>query len=90
LRIYASLPKTLANKLVCTAARLLNITPIRSIDWRTLHEMVTSIRLDLSQLYAIGSRRFVLNKHLLRGDKLKERTFKGFLLGYDALNIYRV
>ncbi|KAF2818585.1 hypothetical protein CC86DRAFT_375651 [Ophiobolus disseminans] len=58
LRIYASLPKTLANKL------------------RTLHEIVTSIRLDLSRLYAIGSRGFVLNKHLLRGDKLKERTFK--------------
>ena len=32
LRIYASLPKTLANKLVCTAARLLNITPTRSIN----------------------------------------------------------
>jgi hypothetical protein len=32
----------------------------------------------------------VLNKHLLRGDKLKDCTFKGFLLGYDALNIYQV
>jgi hypothetical protein len=32
LYIYASLPKTLANKLVCTAARLLNITPIKSIN----------------------------------------------------------
>ncbi|KAF2820917.1 hypothetical protein CC86DRAFT_303978 [Ophiobolus disseminans] len=32
LRIYASLPKTLANKLVCTAARLLNIMPTRSIN----------------------------------------------------------
>jgi hypothetical protein len=32
LRIYASLPKTLANKLVCTAARLLNITPTKSIN----------------------------------------------------------
>ena len=31
IRIYASLPKTLANKLVCTVARLLNITPTRSI-----------------------------------------------------------
>jgi hypothetical protein len=33
---------------------------------------------------------FVLNKHLLRGDKLKDRTFKGFLIGYDTSNIYRV
>jgi hypothetical protein len=90
LRIYAGLPKALANKLVCTAARLLNITPTKSINWRTLHEMVTGIRLNLSRLHAIGSRGFVLNKHLPRGDKLEDRTFKGFLLGYDASNIYRV
>jgi hypothetical protein len=32
----------------------------------------------------------VLNKHLARGDKLEDRTFKGFLLRYDALNIYQV
>jgi len=64
LRIYAGLPKTLANELVCTAARLLNITPTRSIDWRTPHEMVTGVRPDLSRLHAIGSRGFVLKKHL--------------------------
>jgi hypothetical protein len=32
LRIHAGLPKTLSNELVCTAARLLNITPTRSIN----------------------------------------------------------
>jgi hypothetical protein len=32
----------------------------------------------------------VLNKHIARGDKLEDRTFKGFLLSYNALNIYRV
>jgi hypothetical protein len=48
LRIHAGLPKTLANELVCTAARLLNITPTRSINWRTPHEIVTSVYLDLS------------------------------------------
>jgi hypothetical protein len=52
--------------------------------------MVTSVRLDLSQLHAIRSRGFVLNKHLPRGDKLKDRTFKGFLLRYNASNIYQV
>jgi hypothetical protein len=50
--------------------------------------MVTGIRPDLSQLYMIGSRRSVLNKHLPRGDKLKDRTFEGFLVGYDASSIY--
>ncbi|KNG52825.1 reverse transcriptase rna-dependent dna [Stemphylium lycopersici] len=90
LRIHAGLPKTLANELVCTAARLLNITPTRSIDWRTPQEMVTGVRPDLSRLHVIGSLGFVLNKHLPRGDKLEDRTFEGFLLGYDASNIYRV
>ena len=90
LRIQAGLPKTLANELVCTAARLLNITPTKSIDWRTPQEMVTGIRPDLSRLHVIGSRGFVLNKHLPRGDKLEDRTFEGFLIGYDASNIFRV
>jgi len=90
LRIHAGLPKTLANELVCTAARLLNVTPTKSIAWRTPHEMVTGVRPDLSRFHAIGSRGFVLNKHLARGDKLEDRTFEGFLLGYDASNIYRV
>jgi hypothetical protein len=52
--------------------------------------MVTGVRSDLSQLRVIGSCGFVLNKHLPRGDKLKDRTFKGFLVGYDASNIYQV
>ena len=90
LRIHAGLPKNLANELVCTAAKLVNITPTKSIDWRTPQEMVTDIRPDLSRLRVIGSRGFVLNKHLPRGDKLEDRTFEGFLVGYDASNIFRV
>jgi hypothetical protein len=90
LRIHSGLPKALANELVCTAARLLNITPTKSIDWRTPQEMVTGVCPDLSRLRLVGSRGFVLNKHLPRGDKLEDRTFEGFLVGYDASNIYRV
>ena len=90
LRIHAGIPKALANELVCTAAKLLNFTPTKSIDWRTPQEMVTGVRPDLSRLHIIGSRGFVLNKHLPRGDKLEDRTFEGFLVGYDASNIFRV
>ncbi|KAG9376259.1 hypothetical protein A1F94_012806 [Pyrenophora tritici-repentis] len=42
--------------------------------------MVTGVRPDLSRLHAIGSRGFVLNKHLPRGDKLEDRTFEDFSL----------
>jgi hypothetical protein len=90
IRIHAGLPKALANELVCTAARILNITPTKSIAWRTPQEMVTGVCPDLSRLRVIGNRGFVLNKHLPRGDKLEDRTFEGFLVGYDASNIYRV
>jgi hypothetical protein len=46
--------------------------------------MVTGVCPDLSRLHAIGSRGFVLDKHLPRGDKLEDCTFEGFLLGYNA------
>jgi hypothetical protein len=88
IRIHAGLPKALANELVCTAVRLLNVTLTKALGWRTPQEIVTGVRLDLSRLHVIGSRGFLLNKHLLKGDKLEKRTFKGFLIGYDALNIY--
>ncbi|KAF7568826.1 hypothetical protein PtrM4_134390 [Pyrenophora tritici-repentis] len=89
IRIHAGLPKALANELVCTAVRLLNVTPTKALEWRTPQEMVTGIRPDLSRLHIIRSRGFILDKHLLRGDKLEKRTFEGFLIRYDASNIYR-
>jgi hypothetical protein len=46
--IHSSLPRTLSNKLVCTAARILNITPTKSIYWCIPQEMVTGICPDLS------------------------------------------
>jgi hypothetical protein len=52
--------------------------------------MVTGVCPNLSQLYVIRSRGFVLNTHLPRRDKLKDHTLEGFLLGYDASSIYRV
>jgi hypothetical protein len=90
IRIHAGLPKALANKLICTAVRLLNVTPTKALRWRTPQEIVTGIRLDLSRLHVIRSCRFLLNKHLLKGDKLEKRTFEGFLIGYNASNIYWV
>ncbi|KAK1917089.1 hypothetical protein P3342_001671 [Pyrenophora teres f. teres] len=80
LRIHAGLPKSLANELVCTAARILNITPTKSIDWRTPQEMVTGVRPDLSRLRVIGSRGFVLNKHLPEETNLKTAPLKDSLL----------
>jgi hypothetical protein len=88
--IHAGLPKALANELICTAVRLLNVTPTKALGWRTPQEMVTGIWPDLSRLHVIGSRGFLLDKHLPKGDKLEKRTFEGFLIGYDASNIYRV
>jgi hypothetical protein len=72
------------------AHQVLGNPSYQAIDWRTPQEMVTGVRPDLSRLHVIGSLGFVLNKHLPRGDKLEDRTFEGFLLGYDVSNIYRV
>jgi hypothetical protein len=78
----------LANGLVCTAVRIINITPTRPINWHTPQEMVTAVCPNLSQLHVIESCGFVLNMHLPRENKLKDCIFESFLIGYDASNIY--
>ena len=40
LRIKAGLPKSLSNELAITATRITNVTPTRSINWKTPYELV--------------------------------------------------
>jgi hypothetical protein len=43
IRIHAGLPKALANELVCTAVRPLNVTPTKALGWRPPPEMVNTV-----------------------------------------------
>ena len=90
LRIQGNLPKSLANELTITTVNLLNRTPTESNGWRTRYEMVTGNKPSLAHCAEIGSKAYVLDVHLKRGDKLQTRTMIGFLVGYDSTQIYRV
>jgi len=90
LRIHAGLPKSLSNELAITATRIANVTPTKTIEWRTPYELVHGRQPSVAYLATIGCKAYVLNKKLRTADKLESRTFTGYLLGYDSTNIFRI
>lgn len=90
LRIQAGLPKSLSNELVITATRITNVTPTKSIQWKTPYELVYGRQPSVAHFSQIGCKAYVLDKKLKKADKLESRTFVGYLVGYDSSNIFRV
>ena len=73
-----------------TAATLLNYTPQKRLGWKTPYEVVTGEKRNIGNLAVIGSRSYVYNKRIARGDKLEDRTIVGYLVGFEGSNIYRI
>jgi hypothetical protein len=75
---------------------MLNLTPTKSINWDLplgiLYKMLDPPRIlpTLAYLSAYGSLAYVRNSKILKGDKLEDRSIKGYLIGYNSSNIYRV
>ena len=94
LYILARLPKNLWPEYVKAAADLLNLTSIRSIDWQSplglLYKTLGLPLPSLAHLKTYGCKCYVLDQHVAQGDKLQERAFVGYLVGYDSTNIFRV
>ncbi|OXV06537.1 hypothetical protein Egran_05695, partial [Elaphomyces granulatus] len=94
LYILARLPKNLWPEYVKAAADLLNLTSIRSIDWQSplglLYKTLGLPLPSLAHLKMYGCKCYVLDQHVAQGDKLQERAFVGYLVGYDSTNIFRV
>ena len=93
LRIQSRLPHTLWPYIVAHATRLLNRIPVQRKQWQTPFEMVHARKPNLSYLKIIGSLAYVLVKN--RRDrsaraKLQDKAIKGWLVGLDATNIYKV
>jgi hypothetical protein len=80
----------LSNECCLVAVYLLNRTPVESLGWRTLYEVVRGVKLTAAHLNVVGARAYVLNNKLKRGEKLESRALIGQLVGYDSTNIYRV
>ena len=90
IRIGGDLPMELSNECCLTAIYLLNRTPTEALGWRTPYELVKGQKPTVAHLSPIGSRAYVLNTKLKRGEKLQSRALVGQLVGYDSTNIYRV
>ena len=93
LRIKGNLPHKLWPYMVAHATRLLNRIPIQRKKWQTPFEMVHGRKPNLSQHRIIGSLAYVLIKNQRNRPstaKLKEKAIKGWLVGLDATNIYKV
>ena len=90
IRIGGDLPMELSNECCVAAVYLLNRSPTEALAWKTPYEIVHGRKPTVAHLAAIGSRAYVLNTKLMRGEKLASRTLVGQLVGYDSTNIYRV
>jgi hypothetical protein len=89
LSIESRLPRDLWPELILTAVYILNRTPVKALAWKTPYEIVYKTAPDLSNLRVIGSKAWVLitNKKL---EKLAPRAIVGYLVGYEASNIWRI
>jgi hypothetical protein len=96
LRVEAKFPKRLWPEIVKAVADMLNLTPTKSINWDSplgmLYKALDPPRAlpTLAHLRAYGSLTYVRNPKISKGDKLKDRSIKGYLIGYDSSNIYHV
>jgi len=90
LMVTANLPLALAPEAYITAAYLLNRTPTRSIQWKTPFEIAYHKKPSIAHLKLFGCRAYALRTQIPRGDKLTPRALIGYLVGYDASNIYRI
>ena len=100
MRISARLPEDYWPEIMAAASYLYNMTPVQDYGWRSpfqrLRELLGRRILipPFSHLKAYGCRAYPLTrevkKDVERKRKLKPRAHIGYLVGYDASNIYRI
>jgi len=67
------------------AANIANIIPVKLLGWKTPRPEASvrrfSLRLRIQSLRDVN---------IAKGDKMKNRTYIGYLVGYDSSNIFRI
>ena len=84
------LPPELWPEFVKAAGYISNRTPIRKLEWKTPHELVTKNAVKYAHMHIYGCKAYALNHHIPRRDKMEPRAHIGYLVGYDSTNIYRI
>ena len=94
LTIEAGFPKNMWPEAVKAAADLLNLTPIKSLNWKSplmlLYERLKLAPPTLAHIRIYGCRAYVRDPKIAKGDKMQPRAFIGYLVGYDSTNIFRI
>ena len=88
----ANLPEFLWSEIVTAGIYLLNRTPIRSLGWKTPYEHLYGKKPNLYGIRILGSLTYILivGKKRDQLSKFDPRALKGYLVGFEASNIYRV
>ena len=90
MRVASNLPLALSPEIYMCAAYILNRTPTKTLSWKTPFEMAYGKKPSLAHLKIYGCRAYALRQQIPRGDKLSPRSLVGYLVGYDASNVYRI
>ena len=92
IRIHSGIPQDLWPELVHTAVYLLNRTPKKGLNWATSFEAYNCHKPDVSNIKKVGCRAYVHipKEKRMASAKLAERAWIGFLIGFEAHNIWRI
>jgi hypothetical protein len=90
MRLASNLPLSLSPEIYMCAGYLLNRTPTKALGWKTPFEMAYNKKPSIAHLRLYGCRAYALRQQIPRGDKLSPRSLVGYLVGYDATNVYRI
>ena len=99
--IDSNLPSYLWPEAAKTAVYIQNRIPHRAIDWKSPHEALAAYlgndtphwlqaKPDLSNIRIFGCKAYVRITKLPRLAKLAPRAAIGYLVGYEAHNIWRI
>lgn len=89
------LPAEYWPEFVMTAAYLINRTPTATLNWLSpLSKLRMALEIpdkdEYSHLKAFGCTAYALGKSIPEGEKMRPRAKRGFLVGYNYRNIYRI
>ena len=89
--IHAGLPETLWPWVAHAAAYILNRRPTQRLQWHTPTEILyKGKKQSLRAIRVIGCKAYVLRKTRPQGDKLSPRVWIGYLVGFQASNIWHI
>lgn len=92
LMIFSNLPHNLWPLGVEHAVWILNRVPTSKLNWRSPYEVIRGSKPNLGNLRTFGSLSYVRIPDDLRSklERTRPRAVMGYLVGYQALNIFRV